>query len=393
MQATAGILHADLDAFYASVEILRNPALKGLPVVVGGTAARGVVTSASYEARAFGIRSAMPISWARRLCPNAVFIQPTFDAYIEKSNEVKEVFDAFSLTVEPLSLDEAFLDVSRAHRLWPNAVTVAEALKHRVLKATGLVVSVGVAPNKFLAKLASKTAKPDGIVAVNPARVRDFLDPLPVSDLWGVGVETEAVLKRLGLDTIGDMAATPRATLQRVLGSFGAQLADMAMGRDERPVIPHAPAKSMGAEETFECDLAEPIQILGALLRLCDRVASRLRAHGISGRTTTLKVRLPDFATFTRSRMLKYEIDSATSIYGVANELLKGLLGGVDPGRRRIRLLGVSISSLSQWPASRHLRQQEFGKQAEWAAERALDEVRRRFGDDAAAFGAMLKDP
>jgi DNA polymerase IV len=385
------ILHADLDAFYASVETLLNPSLKGAAVIVGGTSSRGVVTSASYEARAYGVHSAMPIGRARRLCPHGIFIQPNFGAYITKSNEVRELFGTFSVAVEPLSLDEAFLDLSRAIRMWPNPPTVAEELRERILSETGLVVSVGVAPNKFLAKLASKHAKPDGIVVVDSPGVQEFLRPLPVGDLWGVGLETQAILNRLGLYTIGDVAAVPKASLERVLGSFGAQIADLAVGRDERPVVPGAPPKSLGAEETFEYDLVEPAQILGALLKLSDRVAARLRGQGISGKTTTLKVRLDNFSTFTRSRTLKYEIDGATSIYAVARELLGVFVGGEELGGKRIRLLGISISNLSQWPAGQQIT---FGKCAEWAAaERALDEVRRRFGEDSVGFGALLQSP
>jgi DNA polymerase-4 len=388
---TNPILHADLDAFYASVEVLRNPSLKGAPVIVGGTSSRGVVTSASYEARAFGVRSAMPTVKARHLCPHGVFVQPTFGAYMAKSGEVRELFESFSVAVEPVSLDEAFLDITSAHRMWPDPATVAEALRDRILRKTGLVVSVGVAPNKFLAKLASKRAKPNGVLVVDGPGVQEFLKPLPVGNLWGVGVETQAILKRYGLATIGDVAAVPKATLERMLGALGSHIADLAVGRDDRPVVPNAPAKSVGAEETFQYDLVEPTQIMRALLKLSDRVASRLRAQSISGKTTTLKVRLADFSTFTRSRTLKHEIDGVTSIYGVAREMLGGFLGWDELGRKKIRLLGISISTLSPWPASEQLT---FGKHPEWAAAvQALDEVRRRFGDDAVGFGALLQSP
>ncbi len=253
-----------------------------------------------------------------------------------------------------------------------------------------MVVSVGVAPNKFLAKVASKHAKPDGVLVVEGSRVQEFLRPLPVGDIWGVGVETQAVLQRLGLPTIGDVAAVPKAALERVLGALGAHIADLAVGRDERPVMPHVPVKSVGAEETFHYDLVERTQILRALLKLSDRVAARLRAQGVSGKTTTLKVRLANFSTFTRSRTLKYENDGVTSIFGVARELLEGFLKGQD-GDKKVRLLGVSVSTLSQWPAGEQLT---FGKCPEWAAaDRVLDEVRRRFGDDAVGFGALLQGP
>lgn len=384
------ILHADLDAFYASVEVLNNPGLEGRPVIVGGTSGRGVVTSASYEARRFGVRSAMPTARARRLCPNGVFVAPHFPAYIAKSKEVGAVFESFSVAVEPLSLDEAFLDIRRAHRLWKDPATAAEALKDRVLRSTGLVLSVGVAPNKFLAKLASRLAKPDGVVVIRPGEVEQFLQPLPLEYLWGVGEQTAVVLRRLGLVTIGDLAGCPVGTLERALGPHGAGLSQLARGRDEREVMPGQAAKTVGAEETFRADLDEETQILGALLKLSDRVASRLRGQGISGHTVTLKVRLASFDTFSRSRTLKSEVDGVTGIYGVARELLERFLGDLAPSRRRVRLLGVSVGNLSQWPASEQL---VFEKQPAWgAAETALDRVRRRFGEEALGFGALLED-
>lgn len=384
------ILHADLDAFYASVETLRDPSLRGRPVIVGGTSGRGVVTSASYEARRYGVRSAMPTAQARRLCPNGVFIQPSFPAYIAKSRQVKEIFDEFSVAVEPLSLDEAFLDLRTARRLWSDPPTAAEALKDRVMRATGLVLSVGVAPNKFLAKLASRMAKPDGVLVVEADRVEDFLRPLPIGHLWGVGEQTEVVMRRLGLRTIGDVAASPPQVLERALGSHGAGLAQLAVGRDDRKVVPDQVARSVGAEETFQQDLSEPTQILGAVLKLSDRVASRLRGQGISGRTVSLKVRMPTFETFSRSRTLKCEVDGATGIYGVARELLEKFLESKPPSQRKIRLLGVSVGNLCQWPAS---DQMILDRRPEWgAAELALDRVRLRFGEDALGFGALLED-
>lgn len=384
------ILHADLDAFYASVETLKDPSLRGKPVIVGGTSARGVVTSASYEARRYGVHSAMPTARARRLCPNGIFVQPSFPAYIAKSREVKEVFDAFSVAVEPLSLDEAFLDLRKASRLWADPATAAEALKDRVLRTTGLVLSVGVAPNKFLAKLASRLAKPDGVLVVRDDAIAEFLNPLPVGLLWGVGEQTAAVLQRLGLRTIGDVAGCSPSLLERALGAHGAGLSRLASGRDDREVVADLVARSVGAEETFQSDLVEETSMLGALLKLSDRVASRLRGQGISGKSVNLKVRLSTFETFSRSRTLKHELDGATAIYGLARELLEQFLEGKPPSRRRIRLLGVSVTNLSQWPASDQI---VFGRQPEWgAAENALDRVRMRFGEDALGFGALLED-
>lgn len=316
---------------------------------------------------------------------------PNFPAYIEKSRQVKEVFDSFSVAVEPLSLDEAFLDLAHARRIWIDPPTAAEALKDRVLKRTGLVVSVGVAPNKFLAKLASKLAKPNGIVVVDANSVPQFLAPLPVSHLWGVGEHTQAVLVRLGLHTVADVAAAPSGLLERTLGSMGAQLARLAAGCDDREVTPNLAAKSVGAEETYETDLVERTQMLGAILKLSDRVASRLRAQGVSGQTVSLKIRLPDFSTAHRSRSLKFEIDAATGIYAVARELLDRYFAERAPSSRRVRLLGISVSNLCRWPASQQLA---FASRPGWgAAESALDDVRRRFGDDSLGFGALMERP
>lgn len=387
---TSPILHADLDAFYASVETLRDPQLKGKPVIVGGTSSRGVVTSASYEARRFGVTSAMPTSRARRLCPNGIFIQPDFKSYTEMSQEVRAVFESFSPVVEPLSLDEAFIDVTGARRMWPGSPVLAEALKDQVFRQTGLVVSVGVAPNKFLAKIASKRAKPDGIVVVDAGGIEKFLHPLSVGNLWGVGDVTQLTLERLGLKTIGDVAAVPKTTLERALGSLGSHLAELAAGRDDRAVVPDVRPRSVGAEETFERDLSEEVQILQALLRLCDRVASRLRGSRISGRTVTLKVRLTNFQTVTRRATLKHEIDAATCIYAVARQPLERFVTAEPPGRRRIRLLGVSVSNLSEWPASEQL---SFDRRPNWvSADQALDRVRFRFGEGSLRFGSLLDD-
>lgn len=383
------ILHADLDAFYASVEVLKDPALRNKPVIVGGTSGRGVVTSASYEARKFGVRSAMPTSRARRLCPHAVFIQPDFKEYLAKSHEVREVFTSFSPVIEPLSLDEAFIDVSGTRRMWSDPPTVAEALRDRVLRSTGLVISVGVAPNKFLAKLASKKAKPDGVVVVRKDEIQRFLAPLSVGDLWGVGEQTTAVLERLGLRTIGDIAGVPRQTLERALGTVGAHIFDLAQGYDDRPVVPDAPQRSVGAEETFEQDLVDETQFLQALLKLADRVSSRLRGQGISGHTVTLKIRTSNFATVTRSRTVASELDGATSIYSIARQLLGGFLDSA-PGRKRIRLLGISISKIAEWPASEQLR---IDRAPRWAdADKALDRVRSRFGEGSMGFGSLIDE-
>ena len=384
------VLHADLDAFYASVEILKDPSLAGKPVIVGGTSSRGVVTSASYEARRFGVTSAMPTSRARRLCPHGIFVSPDFEAYPRYSRQVREVFDSFSPVVEPLALDEAFLDLRGASRMWPGPqgpVALATALRRRVKEATGLVVSAGVAPNKFLAKLASRRAKPDGLVVVEPEGVEAFLHPLPAGELWGVGERTKELLDRLGLRTVGDIAAVPPETLTRALGSLGTQIAKLAAGIDPRPVVADPPRKSVGAEETFERDLVAGEEIDRGLLGLADRVASRLRGQGISGRTITVKVRFASFVTLTRAKTLPREVDSTAPIYATARTLCAAALkaSATNP---RVRLLGISVGLLGDWPASEQI---SLDAQPRWpAAESALDGIRRRFGDRAVQLGTLL---
>lgn len=382
------VIHADLDAFYASVEILRDPRLRGKPVIVGGTSSRGVVTSASYEARRLGVASAMPTSRARRLCPNAVFIAPDFEAYTGKSHEVRTIFDSFSPTVEPLSLDEAFIDISHAGRLWPAPDVLAEELRRRVRRRSGLVVSVGVAPNKFLSKVASAEAKPDGMLVVASGEVEDFLHPLPVERLWGVGVETLKTLHLLGLRRIGDVAAIPTATLTRALGSLGSHIATLARGADDRRVVADPGRKSLAAEETFDRDLTATDEFDRALLVLADRVSSRLRSKGISGRTITLKVRFSDFRTITRSKSLSSETDGCVDIFAMVRELLERALGA-EPERKRVRLLGISVSGLCEHPPSEQL---VLGGESRWReAEQALDAVRERFGSGVLAFASTLR--
>jgi DNA polymerase-4 len=383
------VLHADLDAFYASVEVLRDPGLAGKPVIVGGTSTRGVVTSASYEARRYGVTSAMPTSRARRLCPDGIFISPDFTAYTEKSKEVREVFDSFSPIVEPLSLDEAFLDLCGASRMWPSPLKYAKALREEVKGHSGLVVSVGVAPNKFLAKLASVKAKPNGLIVVEPNDVEGFLHPLRTDHLWGVGQQTTQILDRLGLKTVGDIASVPKETLERALGSLGSHISRLAQGKDERRVVADPGRKQLGSEQTFERDLVLFDEWAKVLLSIADGVSSRLRSQGISGQTVTLKVRFSNFTTITRSRTLPADVDSAITIYRVARELLIKALGPHDPGRRRLRLLGISVSGLKDWPPSEQLT---FDSSPRWqSAEEALDIVRDRFGESAVGFGALLE--
>ena len=382
------ILHVDMDAFYASVEVIKEPSLKGKPVIVGGQGGRGVVTSASYEAREFGVHSAMPMVRARRLCPQATFVSNDFSSYLDYAQKIREVFESFTPLVEPLSLDEAFLDVSGSVRLFGPPVEIARSVKRRIGEL-GLPCTVGVAPNKFLAKLASARGKPNGLLVIHPDRVLDFLHPLPIDALWGVGPQTAQVLKRLGLVTVGQVAQLPRRTLERAVGeSLGAHLHHLSNGADDRPVVPHEAAKSIGSEETFLNDLDSTEVILRELLRLSDRTAERLRSKGLCGRTITIKVRYANFQTLTRAHTLGAEIDTAPEIY----EAAKALFLRLDRANQRIRLLGVTVSGLMPGPPKRQLALiVEEPRQAKWDdASKAVDDIRHRFGREAVRPATLL---
>jgi len=375
------ILHVDMDAFYASVELRDRPDLAGQPVVVGGLSARSVVLSATYPARAFGVRSAMPVSRARRLCPQAVFIPPRHHLYSEVSREIMAIFRTVTPEVEPLSLDEAFLDVSGALRRLGPAARIAQLIRAQVREQQGITCSVGVAPCKFVAKIASAHCKPDGLLIVPAAGVLDFLHPLPASALWGVGDRSEEVLTRLGLRTVGDIAHVPLATLQRELGAAaGSHLWALAWGRDERRVVPRREEKSVGAEETFATDVDDPEVIRRELLRLSGRTARALRAAGCVARTVSVKLRLASFKTITRSKTLAEPTDVAREIYATAVALYEG--SGLDR-RARLRLVGVRAAGLR--PAAAAARQLAFDdRPSGWReAERAVDRIASRFGSDA----------
>ncbi len=378
------ILHVDMDAFYASVEVLKDPALRGRPVVVGGAGARGVVMSASYEARRFGVSSAMPSARARRLCPQAVFAPPDFSAYRAYSTRLREVLLSFTPFVEPLALDEAFLDVSGATRLFGPPAEIAAAVRSRVRDELSLTCSVGVAPNKFLAKLASAAAKPDGVVVVAAGEVLGFLHPLPVRALWGVGERTHEVLERLGARTVGQLAAVPVRVLERALGEAHARhLAALAGGHDDRPVVPYEAPKQVSHEETFDRDLDAEEDVLRELLRLSLRVAARLRSEGYRARTASIKVRLASFATLNRSRTLPDPTDVGTELSSVVADLYRAIPGA----RRRIRLLGVAASGLVPAGAD----QLALVRAGRWGdAERAVDRIERRFGEGAALPASLL---
>jgi DNA polymerase-4 len=381
------ILHVDMDAFYASVELRDQPELRDRPVVVGGLGNRGVVLSATYEARAFGVRSAMPVSRARRLCPQAVFLPPRHQLYGEVSREVMAIFRAVTPAVEPLSLDEAFLDVSGARRRLGSPASIAELIRRQVREQQSITCSVGVASVKFVAKIASARCKPDGLLVVPANGLLDFLHPLPVSALWGVGDKAEEVLARLGLRTVGDIAHVPAATLRRELGAAGEHLHALAWGRDERPVVPRREEKSVGAEETFPVDVDDPDVIRRELLRLSGRTAVALRAAGCVARTVTVKLRLASFKTITRSRTLAEPTDVAREIYAIACALYEG--SGLD-SRARLRLVGVRAAGLR--PAAESARQLAFGdRPAGWReAEQAVDRITSRFGAGAVRPAALF---
>jgi DNA polymerase-4 len=376
------ILHVDMDAFYASVELRDRPELKGRPVIVGGESGRSVVLSATYEARAFGVHSAMPMARAARLCPHAVIIPPRHGQYSTVSREVMAVFRAITPEVEPLALDEAFLDISGAlRRLRRRPAEVGQLIRSQISEQQGITCSVGVATSKFIAKLASVHCKPDGLLVIPADGVLDFLHPLPVSALWGVGQQTGQVLARLGLCTVADIAHAPVDSLERELGrASAAHLSALAAGRDERRVVPGTQEKSIGAEETFASDIGDPEVIRRELLRLSGRTARGLRAAGCSARTVVVKLRLASFKTITRSRTLPVPTDVAQQIYTVACELYAAA-GLAD--QARLRLVGVRATGLI--PAASAVAQLAFGdRPVSWReAERALDQIAGRFGTDA----------
>lgn len=370
------ILHVDMDAFFALVSMRSRPELHGRPVIVGGDG-RSVVLSATYEARALGVHSAMPMSRARRLAPQAVILEPDFSAYQEVSRNVMALFDSITPLVEPLSLDEAFLDVAGAIRRLGPATAIAQLIRARVHDEQHITCSVGVASTKFVAKLASTHSKPDGMLVIPADKVIDFLHPLPVGALWGVGEKTEQQLTRLGLHTVADIANTPLAALQRSLGrAAGSHLFELSWGRDPRGVSPHEPDKSIGNEATFEDDISDPELVHAHLLRLSDRVAGRLRASAYVGRTVAIKVRFADFTTLTRSRTLPRHTDVGMEIYDTARALYDAL----NLTRVRVRLVGVRMEGLADaasQPQQLLLGEPDIGRRD---AEVAVDALRAKYG-------------
>ena len=384
----SNILHVDMDAFFASVELRDRPELKGLPVVVGHSGGRGVVTSATYEARKFGIHAAMSMTEALRRCPKAIFIEPNHEKYSEVSEKLQEIYLSFTPLVEPLSVDEAFLDVSGSRKLLGTPIEIGKKLREKVFQEENITCSVGIAPTKFIAKLASTRAKPDGLIVVSPKEVIDFLHPLPVGALWGVGGKTEEVLKRLGLFKVSDIAHLSLKTLKRALGDGIAEhLYELSWGKDERSVETNESEKSVGNEETFSKDLDQAEDILREVLRLSEKVAARLRQAGLLGRTITLKVRFSNFSTITRSKTLLDPTDVAKEIYEVAKSLFEGL----KLDQVRVRLVGVRIEKLvEEEQANRQLLLGENEKG--WREiDKASDKANARFGDEAIKPARLLE--
>jgi DNA polymerase IV len=389
MVGTRQVVHIDTDAFYAAVEQRDHPEYRGRPVIVGadpkGGKGRGVVSTASYEARPFGVHSAMPISQAYRLCPQAIFLPVRMARYQEISARIFAIFQRYTDVVEPLSIDEAFLDVTGSTQLFGAIESTARRIKQDIMREEQLIASVGVAPNKFLAKLASDLSKPDGCLVLHAADVEAFLRNLPVSRLWGVGTKTTGQLEALGLRTIGQVAQQPLAQLTTRFGSLGAHIWQLAHGRDERPVMPHRDPKSIGAEATFAEDTDAVEVWRRTLLDLAGKVGRRLRAEGFMATKVTLKYRDANFVTLTRTRTLAEPTAVAIDLYHAASNLLSQL----PAAQRKVRLLGIAASELtavegqqlSLFSATAHKRLQ---------AERAEDAIKARFGPQAITRAALL---
>lgn len=384
MQFAEPIAHVDMDAFFVEVERRRRPELRRAAVVVAGLSGRGVVSSASYEARRRGVHSGMPTSHARRLCPHARFLAPDHHVYGEASRQVLEVLESFTPAVEQVSVDEAFLDIAGLRLSYPGPEAVGEAIRAAVRARVGLPASVGLATSKLIAKLASRAAKPDGLRLVPAGGEQAFLHPMPVRALWGVGEATYARLEELGVRTVGDLASLPRATLCTRLGeALGSHLADLAQARDQSPVMAGGPAKSISVEETFPADLSGRPALEAELLGLADRLASRLRRAGMAARTVALKVRFGDFATISRSRTFPAPLNTAHDLYGAALALLER----AAVGRRPVRLLGLGGEGLSPSGSPEQLGLEP----RPWSElEAAVDRVRERFGTDAVAPARLI---
>jgi DNA polymerase IV len=391
MAGTRRVVHVDMDAFYAAVEQLDHPELRGRPVIVGADPkagrGRGVVSTASYEARIFGVHSALPISQAYRLCPQAIYLPVRMARYQEISERILAIFQRYTDVVEPVSIDEAFLDLSASTQLFGPVEDIARRIKHEILQQERLIASVGVAPNKFLAKLASDLSKPDGFLVLQASDVEAFLQDLPVSRLWGVGKKTTRQLEALGLRTIGQVAQWPQVQLTKQFGSLGTHIWQLAHGLDDRPVSPHRRPKSIGAETTFSEDTEDREALGRTLLELAEKVGQRLRAHGYMATKVTLKYRDAEFVTLSRTQALTEPTAVAIDLYHAASRLLSRMPSTM----RKVRLLGIAASELTL------VEQQQLSlfsdaAQRRLQAERAEDTIKARFGSQAITR-AVLLDP
>ncbi|MFD5599833.1 DNA polymerase IV [Leucobacter sp. NPDC058333] len=381
----ASVLHVDMDSFFVSVELLDRPELRGLPVAAAHDTSRSVVSSASYEARRFGVRSAMPVARAKQLCPQLVLVDPVFSKYRAASKAVMAVFEEFTPLVEPLSIDEAFLDVAGTVRLFGEPVEIARAIRERIRERTGLPASVGLAATKFVAKLASQRAKPDGILEIPPQRTLEFLHPLPIGAMWGVGQATERALHGRAIRTVGELAREPLASLERIVGSASARrLHELANGRDAREIQTTRTEKSIGHEETFAHDVSDAATLQRELLRLATRVGERLRGADAEARTVAIKLRWANFETITRSRTLQEATDATQRIYQTARELFEA----VDRGGRAVRLIGVRAEQLI--PAGSDIAALWSEDESWRAVDQAVDDVRERFGTSGVTSASLL---
>ncbi len=378
------ILHIDMDCFFAAVEVKDNPDLAGKPVIVGALpGTRGVVSACSYEAREYGVHSAMPISRAYRKCPDGIYLKPNGKRYVEESEKIRAVFLFYTPLVEPVSLDEAFLDVSGSHRMFGTSVEIGHEIKERIRNETGLVASVGIAPSKFVAKIASDLEKPDGFVVVNDDDVLEFLRPLDVRKIWGVGKATWRRLEKLGIKTIGDVSDFPAEELERIFGKHGRHLHNLSLGIDDRSVNTETERKQVSAEYTFNEDVSDKTEVERTLLALSDKVAARLLKKGRKGRKITLKLRDETFKTITRCRTLERRVMSTEDIYQLTLDIYRG----ESHGMRKVRLVGVSVSgfetvsqtSLFEDTSARTNR-----------IEKVVADIRGRFGKEAITRASLI---
>jgi len=382
------IIHLDMDAFYPSVEVLDNPDLRGKPVIVGGSKERGVVSSASYEARKFGVHSAQPMATAMRLCPNGIVLPTRMARYQEVSEQVVEIFHIFTPLVEPLSIDEAFLDVTGSTRLFGSPIEIARNIKQKVVEKTGLTISAGVAPSKFVAKVASDMEKPDGLTVVARDKVSEFLDPLPIKKMWGVGKVTQQALSSLNIHTFKDLRQLPSEVLEKKFGKHGIHMHQLALGIDERDVVPFHDIKSIGHEDTYSKDILELEPAKRELLSLANRVARRMRRKGLEGKTITLKVKYSDFVQITRSVTLHHFTNDSTDIYSNVCSLLEKTAVGIRP----VRLLGISLSNLANTGSGRQLSlfSQDESNEKRKELNKTADSIFEKFGNRSIRPGSLI---